>query len=200
MPNPYSGFIGALIGLALPVFLAAPCTVSVVYGGKAWNVGPYLGFEGYLDLRTIESNIYGALMGRVSWSTAGSPLSRHHKNEFGECIGDDPTSDSSVADIVKKAKYTSLGQEKVFTLVDTKEGLVTLFSAARPPVAALICSQEGGMQRALVSLDHKRQTLYRETVLRMPTTVLDRMYRTNRVRIGLKRPLDKTAPRSTTER
>jgi hypothetical protein len=201
VPNPYSGTIGALIGLALPIFLAAPCIVSVVYGGKVWNVDPHLlGFEGYLDLRTIESNIYGAPMGRLSWSTAGSPLSRHHKNEFGECIGDDPTSDPSVADIVKQAKYAGLGQEKVFTLVDTREGLVTLFSAARPPVAALICGQEGGMQRAvMVSLDHKRQTLYRETVLRMPTIVLERMYRTNRVRIGLKRPLDPTVPRSTIE-
>lgn len=74
VPNPYSGVIGALIDLALPVFLAAPCTVGVVYGGKAWNVDPYfLSFEGYLDLRTIELNIYGALMGRLSWSTAGSP-------------------------------------------------------------------------------------------------------------------------------
>jgi len=201
VPNPYSGGIGALIGLALPVFLAAPCIVSVVYGGKAWDVDPYfLGFEGYLDIRTIESNIYGAPMGRLSWSTAGSPLSRHHKNEFGECIGDDPTSDPSVADIVKQAKYAGLGQEKVFTLVDTREGLVTLFLAARPPVAALICGQEGGMQRAvMVSLDHKRQTLYRETVLRMPTIVLERMYRTNRVRVGLKRPLDPTVPRSTIE-
>lgn len=201
VPNPYSGFIGALISLALPVFLAAPCIVSVVYGGKVWNVDPYfLGFEGYLDLRTIESNIYGAPMGRLSWSTAGSPLSRHHKNEFGECIGGDPTGDPSVADIVKQAKYAGLGQEKVFTLVDIREGLVTLFSAARPPVAALICGQEGGMQRAvMVSLDHKRQTLYRETVLRMPTIVLERMYRTNRVRVGLKRPLDPTVLRNTIE-
>jgi hypothetical protein len=200
-PNPYSAPIAALIILSLPVFLAAPYIVSVVYGGKVWNVDPYfLGFEGYLDLKTIESNIYGAPMGRLSWSTAGSPLSRHHKNEFGECIGDDPTSDPAVADIVKQAKYTRLGQEKVFTLVDTREGLVTLFSAVRPPVAALICGQEGGMQRAvMVSLDHKRQTLYRETVLRMPTIVLERMYRTNRVRVGLNRPLDPTVLRSTIE-
>lgn len=193
--------VAAVIVMSLPIFLAAPYIVSVVYGGKVWDVDPYfLGFEGYLDLETIESNIYGAAMGRLSWSTAGSPLSRHHKNEFGECIGDDPTGDPSVADIVKQAKYANLGQEKVFTLVDTREGLVTLFSAARPPVAALICGQEGGMQRAvMVSLDHKRQTLYRETVLRMPTVVLERMYRTNRVRVGLKRPLDPTAPRSTIE-
>lgn len=134
----------------------------------------------------------------------GVPLAVHFlditRNKFGECIGDDPTSDPSVADIVKQAKYASLGQEKVFTLVDTREGLVTLFSAARPPVAAPICGQEGGMQRAMmVSLDHKRQMLYRETVLRMPTVVLQRMYRTNRVRLGLKRPLDPPVPRDTIE-
>jgi hypothetical protein len=183
-----------LLVIGLPIFLAAPYLVRVCYGGKAWNVAPYfLGFEGYLDIQTIESNIYGSYVGRLSWSVAGSELSHHRKNEWGECIGDDPTNDPRVDRLVGQARDSAFGQQKVFTLVDTHNGTVTLFSAVRPPVAVLLCAQEGGMQRAvMVSLDWKRQTLYRETVLRMPTRILEKMWRVDRVRIGLKRPLDPT--------
>lgn len=62
------------------------------------------------------------------------------------------------------------------------------FRAAQPPVAALLCGSEGGMQRALLcSYDWTTQTFYRETVLRMETRMLDRTPRIGRVRFGLKR-------------
>ncbi|KIW19459.1 hypothetical protein PV08_00031 [Exophiala spinifera] len=184
-----------LLLLSLPIFLISPWLVRVLYGGKPWNIAPHLlGFEGYLDIVTIETNIYGHYTGRLAWSSAGSNLSRHRQNEYGECIGEDPTSDGLVADMVKQAKYSTYGELKVFTLVDTLNGSVTLFTATRPPVAALLCGQEGGMQRAvMVSLDWKTSTLYRETVLRMPTIVLERTWRMDRARIGLKRPLERTS-------
>jgi hypothetical protein len=124
---------------------------------------------------------------------AGSDLSHHRKNEWGECIGDDPTNDPRVHKLVRQGRDSAFGQQKIFTLIDTHNGIVTLFSAVRPPVAVLLCAQEGGMQRAvMVSLDWKRQTLYRETMLRMPTMILEKMFRVDRVRVGLKRPLDPT--------
>lgn len=188
------GTRAVLLLLSLPIFLMSPWLVRVLYGGKPWNIAPHLlGFEGYLDIVTIETNIYGHYTGRLTWSPAGSNLSRHRVNEFGECIGEDPTSDGLVADMVKQAKYSNYGELKVFTLVDTLNGSVTLFTATRPPVAALLCGQEGGMQRAVVvSLDWKTSTLYRETVIRMPTTVLERTWRMDRARVGLKRPLERT--------
>lgn len=73
---------------------------------------------------------------------------------------------------------------------------VTLIQAARPPVALLICGSEGGMQRAIgCSYDWTTQTLYRETVMRLPTTVLDRMERVPRFKIGLTRPNPPAVPR-----
>jgi hypothetical protein len=79
---------------------------------------------------------------------------------------------------------------KVFTLVDTYTLTVTMFLAVRPPVAVLLCGHEGGMQRAVMcSYDWSTQTLYRETVLRMETPVLERMFRVNRFRFGLQRKL-----------
>jgi len=78
---------------------------------------------------------------------------------------------------------------KIFTLIDTYTMEVTIFEAARPPIAILICGSEGGMKRAVgVSYDWSTETLYRETVLRVPTHVLNRMDRVDRVKFGLKRP------------
>jgi hypothetical protein len=191
------GIVALYLFITLPAILASPWLVRVLYGGKIWNAAPYLlGFEGYLDIVTIETNIYGFYTGRLSWSAAGSPLSRHQMNEHGECIGEDPTADGSVADLVKQAQYSKFGEPKVYTLVDTWNGIVTLYTAVRPPVAALLCAQEGGMQRAvMVSLDWKTGTLYRETVLRMPTVMLSKVWQIDRVKVGLKRPLERTLQR-----
>ena len=58
--------------LVLPAIIASHWLVQVLYGGKVWNVAPHLlGFEGYLDIVTIETNIYGHYNGRLAWSSAG---------------------------------------------------------------------------------------------------------------------------------
>ncbi len=167
------------------------CDTRVVYTGKLWGTQAWFqGFEGYMDLATIESHIFGAYMGRLKWSPAGSPLCRHETNEFGECVGLDPTTRSDVRDMVERAKLGGFGELKIFTLVDTYMLTVTMFAAVRPPVAVLLCGHEGGMQRAVMcSYDWASQTLYRETVLRMETPVLEKMFRVNRFRFGLQRPL-----------
>jgi hypothetical protein len=66
----------------------------------------------------------------------------------------------------------------------------TLFEARRPPVALIIGGSEGGMKRALAcSYDITTGTLYRETVLRVPSQIVDKMHSLQRVRLGLKNPL-----------
>lgn len=64
----------------------------------------------------------------------------------------------------------------------------TLIQAARPPVCFIAAGAEGGMQRAIgCSYDWTTATLYRETVIRLRTPVLDAMSRVDRVKIGFKR-------------
>lgn len=64
----------------------------------------------------------------------------------------------------------------------------TIFLAARPPVSFILAGSEGGMQRAIgCSYDWTTGTLYRETVLRMPTPIQDSMTRIHRAKIGFKR-------------
>ena len=73
---------------------------------------------------------------------------------------------------------------------------VTLFEAVRPPVCFILCASEGGMQRAVgCSYDWTTQTFYRETVLRLPTDVLNRMDRVPRVRMGIRKKGVQCRPR-----
>lgn len=193
--NGYSGSgsyiaIGAiLLVISLILILFSPYIIRLLYTGKLWYTQAwFFGFEGYMDISTIERHIFGADMGHLKWSTNGSPLSVHAPNEYGECIGRDPTTVPETARKVEQSINAQMGDERIFTLVDTNTLTVTLFSAVRPPVAVVLCGNEGGMQRALLcSYDWSTQTLYRESVLRMETLVLEKMQRVGRLRLGLKR-------------
>jgi hypothetical protein len=197
--NPIPTTLGVILLLiALPSILSYPYLIRIIYGGKVWSSQPwFFGFEGYLDIATIESKIFGANFGRLRWSPAGSPISRHMKDQYGNCVGVDPTTDPRVRGKVERLEKSQYGEMKIYTLVDTYTFTVTMFEAVRPPVAVLICGHEGGMQRALMcSYDWKSQTLYKETVVRMETPVLEKMHRASRFRFGITRP----TPKVTTQR
>ncbi|KAH7120254.1 hypothetical protein B0J13DRAFT_567684 [Dactylonectria estremocensis] len=98
------------------------------------------------------------------------------------------TNHETVASIREKG-LSNMGRQKVFTLVDTFNMMVTLFYAERPPISLIVGGSEGGMKRAIAcSLDLATGTLYRETILRIPTRSADRMDALDRVRLGLRRP------------
>jgi hypothetical protein len=190
------GIGGAFLAFALVTILASPYMLRAIYMGKPWGTQPwFFGFEGYLDIGTIETKIFGVDLGRLTWSSFGSELSRHDKTDDHECVGIDPMEDLDVRNLVQRASNAQYGEPKVFTLVDTYTMTVTLFKAVRPPVAVLLCGSEGGMQRAVMcSYDWTTQTLYRETVLKMKTLVLEKMSRVDSVRLGLQRLPPDTQP------
>ncbi|KAL5326555.1 hypothetical protein ACEPPN_004241 [Leptodophora sp. 'Broadleaf-Isolate-01'] len=205
----FSGAIGLiLIAISCSVFISSPYLTRLLYRGKLCKYSSALspndmeltvykggsqawlfGFEGYADLETIESQIFGSKMRRLRWSTYGSSLSRHSTNAFNESVGIDPTLDP----VVRSKVETAINNDRpdamrVFTLVDTNTMTVTLFEAVKPPVAVLLCGSEGGMQRALAcSYEWTTGVCYRETVLRMETTVLEKMSRVSRFRFGMSR-------------
>jgi hypothetical protein len=185
------------MGISLVIIFLSPWLLCAIYVGKTWAAQPWLlGFEGYLDIGTIETNIFGVNLNRLKWSPFCSDLSRHQE-VGGECWGIDPTKYADIRQLVQQARTSEYGELKVFTLVDTNTMTVTLFQAVRPPVALLLCGSEGGMQRALLcSYDWKSQTLYRECVLRMDTLALEKMSRVDRFRLGLKRAFPETVQSS----
>ncbi|KAI4227053.1 MAG: hypothetical protein LQ349_006783 [Xanthoria aureola] len=181
----------ALLALCLIVLLLSPWLINKIYLGKVWNAQPwFFGIEGYAPLSEIETKLFGADLGRLSWSTTASSLSRHNllnHNEFiNYCEGQDPKTDPEIHARIQRALRSTESQEKIFTLVDTYTMTATLFAAVKPPVAVLACGEEGGMQRALLcSYDWTNNTMYRETVLRIETPAYWRMSPIRRVRLGL---------------
>ncbi|KAH7092511.1 hypothetical protein FB567DRAFT_614522, partial [Paraphoma chrysanthemicola] len=182
-----------LLILALAILGASPYLIRLLFTGKLWDTQALLfGFEGYMDIATIETHIFGAYMNRLTWSPYGSTLSRHAPGEHGECIGLDPTTDAETAKLVANACTANNSPDdlKVFTLVDTFTMTVVMFLAERPPVVALLCGSEGGMQRAvLCSYQSSTQTLCREAVLRMETRTAERFWLVGRLRFAFKRSM-----------
>ncbi|KAL9596027.1 MAG: hypothetical protein Q9219_006078 [cf. Caloplaca sp. 3 TL-2023] len=203
---------GVMVGLAWLTICLSPWLLRKIYCTPTHDSQPFFfGIEGYMDKYQLELLIFGSYEGRLTWSVASSPLSRHDLDREGmrrdfptlrdeESIvgqkmytGLDPVKcDSGVRERVERAQKDSEASAqkdmKIFTLVDTYTMTVTLFEAVRPPTAVIMCGAEGGMQRALLcSEDWRTGTLYRETVLRMETRVWDKMDTTARIRLGLKR-------------
>lgn len=114
-----------IIGIPLLMYsliwiLLSPWLLHVIYLGKFWgSQGAFFAFEGYMDLPTIEKQLFGARLGRMKWTPYSSPLSRHHCNGHGDCVPDDPTSDPKVAAMVEKARHAKPGDQRIFTLIDT---------------------------------------------------------------------------------
>ncbi|OCK73354.1 hypothetical protein K432DRAFT_313016 [Lepidopterella palustris CBS 459.81] len=161
------------------IILLSPYLLLATYRGKFWSTqGWFFGIEGEPDLATIEKSLFGVDLGRLSWSINSSMLSRHQNEEHEQPVKAPQDPDQQQPAVQE--------QERVFTLVDTYTMTVTRFRAVRPPVAVLICGREGGMQRAvLCSYNWRTQTFHRETVLRMKTMVLERMFRVDKFRFSM---------------
>lgn len=205
--GPFKAVGGVFVGLAGVVVLLLPYLLRVIYCLPTRHSQPFFfGIQGYMDLYPLELLIFGSYEGRLTWSLASSPFSRHAldekgmKKDFGLTnkksmheqnffAGVDPVqSDQETERLVQSAKHSKSDDRKIFTLVDTYTMTVTIFEAQHPPIAAIICGAEGGMQRALLcSEDWTTGTLYREAVLRMETRVWDKMDTLARIRLGLRR-------------
>ena len=190
----------------------SPFLLRLLYSARPYDSEPFFfGIEGYLDIYNLELLIFGSYERRLRWSTASSPLSRHGLDRKGmkaDFFQDENRTEKSMEELmtqvnmytgldpvkidqyvnnrVEKGKTSSHNDKKIFTLIDTYTMTVTLFEAIRPPVAILLCGDEGGMQRALLcSEDWTKNILYRETVLRMETRVWSKMEGVSRVRLAL---------------
>ncbi|KAK2624599.1 hypothetical protein QTJ16_005792 [Diplocarpon rosae] len=169
--------VAGFFGVGFLLSLIGPFSVRRLYGGQVLQSSPNLvGFEGVLPLSRLEPLIFGNNIGRLSYEPSSTPFCFHYR-DADERIGLEPgwitdsLTDTSGLETVLKNIPDS---HQLFTLVDTGSLSVSVFSAERPPTVALLCGREGGMLRAvLCSWRFKNDCLYRETVIRMPSDVLE---------------------------
>lgn len=174
------------------------------------------GMEGVPEIAWLERQLLGFSEGRLTWSPHGSTLSQHKVKEGrgemldGECEALAPLLGSENAPNTPGSGWgrSTLSDDgmRVFTLVDTSAMTVTAFRAKHPPTVAHVLyvhnvppaftniklanrklTSQGSRRRdALCSYNHWTQTFHQETIVRMPTKVLDRMDRVDKSRFSLK--------------
>ncbi|KAK0630234.1 hypothetical protein B0T17DRAFT_589815 [Bombardia bombarda] len=162
-----AGFI--FVGLLLSV--ASPFSVRRLFGGTVLKSSPSLvAFEGFMPREELEKMVFGNDTGRLTYAPSATPLMRDHRNKK-ERSGVEP---EWIKDQNNSALPSLRQGHHIFTLVDMGELSVTIFTAERPPTVALLCGREGGMLRAvLCSWRFETDTLYKETVVRMPSRVYE---------------------------
>ncbi|KAH8199401.1 hypothetical protein TruAng_006445 [Truncatella angustata] len=161
-----AGFV--FVAIALSAF--GPFSVRRLYGGQVLQSASNLvAFEGVMPIAKLERLIFGNDNSRLSYEASSTPFSEHFRHPSRR-VGFEPNWIRNETPELTKPNLPK--GHKLFTLVDTGELTVSIFSAERPPTVALLCGREGGMLRAvLCSWQFENDCLYKETVVRMPTNV-----------------------------
>ena len=163
------GIIVIFVGVGLLLACLAPHAVRRLFGGTVMESAPHLiGLEGTMPIDALETMIFGDSQGRLTYEPSSTPFGFDHRDPELR-LGREPAwvRDSRPED----ASPPVLPDHHVFTLVDSGNLTVSIFQARKPPTVALICGAEGGMLRAvLCSWRFANDCLYKETVIRVPTS------------------------------
>lgn len=168
--------IGVYLVIAFALSIAAPFSVRRLFGGQVEKSSPSLvAFEGVMPIAQVEEKVFGNNNNRLAYAPSSTPFcalreARHPRERKGiepRWISQPEAMHEYLRDVVPAGHH-------LFTLVDMGDLTVSIFSAERPPTVALLCGREGGMVRAvLCSWRFESDCLYKETVVRMPSTVYE---------------------------
>ena len=163
------GVITIFLGMGLLLACLAPHAVLRLFGGQVLESTPHLvGLEGTMPIHQLEKMIFGDSQGRLTYEPSSTPFMVKNRDPELREGREPPWVSDSRPDL---ADPRILPQHHIFTLVDTGNLTVSIFQARRPPTVALICGAEGGMLRAvLCSWRFANDCLYKETVIRVPTS------------------------------
>ncbi|MCJ1464434.1 hypothetical protein MMC07_003047 [Pseudocyphellaria aurata] len=180
---------GLAVLFSLLLACVAPSAVRRLFGGKIRDSAPWLiGFEGVMPIKELERIVFGNYRGRLTYEPSSTPFCERFPHER---LGREP---SWVAAYSNPQRVVSspplpLGH-RFFTLVDTGQLTVSIFSAVRPPSVALICGREGGMLRTLLChYERSNNCLYRETVMRMESMTLNKAQELGWIKLDLGRKM-----------
>ncbi|CAI7635239.1 unnamed protein product [Penicillium viridicatum] len=181
VPN-YLVTVGLYFGVAWVVSWFSPWAVRKLCNDRGC-ASHLVGFEGTMSLHDIEKTIYGNFNDRLSY-TASSTVFSEKLRDRDLRMSNEPEDKN-----YWKNKFQDLGLPKthrIFTIVDTGDMTVSVISAERPPVVALISGREGGMLRVLLcSWRFENNCLYREGVVRMRSSLEQQATRNDWLNISL---------------
>lgn len=160
---------GVLCAILFGIAAWAPILLRSLYQGDiADTQARFFAVEGRPDLNLVERYVFGWSSSRLKWVSSANPDQRS---------GGIPEALPLRGETIRQ-----------YTLVDTLTCSAMLFEAENPPSIAIACGREHGFLRTILcSYDSQTKTLSREAVVRMSTTVLDRMPKLDIFRFSLRR-------------
>ncbi|KAJ5516213.1 hypothetical protein N7527_007773 [Penicillium freii] len=181
VPN-YLVTVGLYFGVAWVVSWFSPWAVRKLCNDRGC-ASHLVGFEGTMSLHDLEKTIYGNFNDRLSYTASSTVFSKDiRRSDFR--MSNEPEDKN-----YWKNKFQDLGLPKthrIFTIVDTGDMTVSVISAERPPVVALVSGREGGMLRVLLcSWRFENNCLYREGVVRMRSSLEQQATRNDWLNISL---------------
>jgi hypothetical protein len=160
---------------AVLLFLS-PRLVVYSESGRVATPQPWLiGVKGILDIEQASIHLYGGgtkgKYRRLDFNPSGSEFAVPEQDLF--------RAGSEVQySIAMKAEQLGLKAGRTYTLIDTYSSTIYYFCADKPPTVCLFTGREGGLGRFVLCSERclgASTELHKETVLRMPTEVSQRM-------------------------
>ncbi|KAL2012231.1 hypothetical protein VTN00DRAFT_4949 [Thermoascus crustaceus] len=167
--------IGWIISLFAPLAVRQLCEAN-----RLGNSCYLIGFEGTMPIWKIEHVVFGNVRGRLRYAPSSTPFAKGFRKEKIREVEEHFDTDMNVLE-----NQLAPGQ-RFFTIVDTGDYTVSLIAAGRPPTVALLCGREGGMLRAILcSWRFENNCLYKETVMRMRSSLYDAAFTMDWLTISL---------------
>lgn len=176
-----------LVVISILIMIAAPFLIVYTISGRVKRPEPWLiGVEGALSAEDTEYYLYAHKPAadaehKFKDSATGSQFAEPdgtRRLRLGKTVYPE------VSTREQRARAERNGQ-KLFTLVDTMSSTIYYFSARSPPSVCVFMGREGGLGRYVLCSEHcDKGELHKESVLRMPTYLSDKMEQCDWVAIG----------------
>ncbi|OQE07741.1 hypothetical protein PENVUL_c012G08894 [Penicillium vulpinum] len=181
--------IALYFGVAWIISLFSPWAVRKLCSNRDMESPNHLvGFEGTMRLRELEKIIYGNFNNRLSHAASSTVFSRTLRDTELR-MSREPNEPERGEPSYWETEVKKLGlpnTHRIFTLVNTGNMTVSVISAERPPVVALLCGREGGMLRVLLcSWRFENNCLCRQGVIRMRSSLEEQATRNDWLKISL---------------
>ncbi|KAG2125480.1 hypothetical protein DEU56DRAFT_824716 [Suillus clintonianus] len=171
----------ALIVIGLVILVLSPRLFLYSQSGRVVTAQPWLiGVKGVVSITEVERHLYGGARGhfpRMYFTPSGSQFSIPERN----------TERGGSFRQYDYAKLAESGPDAghVFTLIDTCSSTMYYFRAEQPPTVCIFAGREGGLGRfVLCSEKCNINELHKETVLRMPTEISQKMELSGWIALG----------------